>query len=70
MLNIIRWLTRQIITPDPHEARERTACNIQRIRDQQRAVLEMNLAIKREREIQRSRWPSLERIYAEIERAS
>lgn len=54
------------------ERRERTERIIATVRQQQRAprVIERNLRVISERHIQRSRWPQLERIYAEIERAS
>lgn len=54
------------------EARERTEKIIAIVRQEQCApfVVERNLERRREREIQRSRWPSLERIYKEIEEAS
>lgn len=54
------------------EARERTEKIIAIVRSEQRApfVVQRNLERRREREIQRARWPSLERIYKEIEDAS
>lgn len=54
------------------EQRERTEKIIAIVRQEQRApfVVERNLERRREREIQRSRWPQLERIYKEIEDAA